>query len=67
MWETDIHTYTQTDIQTDGTNSSIVAHFVRGNYNYKHREDQAVVYLTSKVVATIIMCLPWQRVAGPHK
>ena len=36
-WETDRHTDSQTDRQTDrqtdGANHSIVAHFVRGNYN----------------------------------
>ena len=36
MWETDIQTYRHTDIQTDGTDSSIVAHFVRGNYKKSH-------------------------------
>ena len=30
----DRHTDTQTDRQTDGADHSIVAHFVRGNYNY---------------------------------
>ena len=32
-WETDIQTHRQTDRQTDKTNHSMVAHFVRGNYN----------------------------------
>ena len=33
--QTDRHTHRQTNKQTDGANHSIVAHFVRGNYNYE--------------------------------